>query len=127
MRVKIFKIQKTLLSVKKNQHQPQSSITCYVLKKHYKLKIVQVYAPYSQEDIDNFNNNVDETLGKPNHNIIVMGDCNAQLGKRTNPMESATGKFGLDKRKRRHLGKMGIIKKVKPSTKSTLEVTTDWI
>ena len=27
--------------------------------------------------------------------VIVMGDFNTQIGKRANPMERATGKFGL--------------------------------
>jgi len=52
---------------------------------------MQVFAPtppYSEKYIISFNNDVDET-------VIVMGDCNAQIGKRTNPMEMATGKFGL--------------------------------
>ena len=77
------------------QHQPQSSRTRFV---HNKLKIVQLYAPttsYSDEDINIFYDNVDETLRKPNHYTIVMGDFNAQVGNRTNPMETATGKFGL--------------------------------
>ena len=38
---------------------------------------------------------------KPNHYTIVMGDINAQIGKRTNPMETATGKFGLGLRNER--------------------------
>ena len=44
-----------------------------------------------------------------------MGDFNAQTGKRTNPMETATGKFGLGlrNRMRRHLGRIGTMKKVK--------------
>ena len=60
---------------------------------------MQVYAPttsYSEEDINSFYNDIDETLGKPNH--YRMGDFNAQIGKRTNPMETATGKFGLELR-----------------------------
>ena len=44
----------------------------------------------------NFYNDVDETLGKSNHYTIVMGDFNAQIGKRTNPTETATGKFWLE-------------------------------
>ena len=42
---------------------------------------------------------VGETLGKPNHFTIVMGDFNAQIGKRTNPMETARSKFGLGLKK----------------------------
>ena len=40
------------------------------ITKRYKLKIMQVYAPttsYSDEDINNFYNDVDETSGKRNH------------------------------------------------------------
>ena len=32
---------------------------------------------------------------------IVMGDFNAQIGKRTNPMRTAKGKFGLELRNER--------------------------
>ena len=46
-------------------------------------------------------NDVDETLGKPNHYMIVMRDFNAQIKKRTNPMEMTTGKFGLESRNER--------------------------
>ena len=53
---------------------------------------------YSEQNKNSFYNDVDETLGKPNHYTIVMGDCNAQIGKRTNPMEMATGRFGLERR-----------------------------
>ena len=45
-----------------------------------------------------FYNDVDETLGKPNHYMIVIGDFNAQIEKRNNPMKTATGKFGLEMR-----------------------------
>ena len=60
---------------------------------------MHVYAPttsYSEEEI---NSDVDETLGKPNH--YTMGDFNVQIGKRTNRMETATGKFGLELRNER--------------------------
>ena len=83
------------------QHQHQSSRTCSV---HNKLKIVQVYAPttsYSEEDINSFNNDVGETLGKPNHYTTVMGDFNAQIRKRTNPMETATDTIGFELRNER--------------------------
>ena len=53
------------------------------INKRYKLKIVQVYAPttsYSNEYINNFYNDVDETLGKPNHYTKMMGDFNTQIG-----------------------------------------------
>ena len=70
--------------------------------KHHTLrvnKIVEVYTPTTsfsvEASVSNFYNDVDETLGKPNHYTIVMGDFNAQIGKRTNLMETATGKFGL--------------------------------
>ena len=74
------------------------------ITKRYKLKIVQVYAlttSYSKEDINSFYNDVVETLGKPNLYAIVIGDFNAQLKNRTNPMETATGTFGLELRKER--------------------------
>ncbi len=61
---------------------------------------MQVYAPttsYSEEDRNSFYNDIDETLGKPNH--YRMGDFNAQIGKK--PMETATGKFGLELRNQR--------------------------
>ena len=69
------------------------------------LKIFQVYAPttsYSEEDIINFYNDVGETLGKPNQ---VLHDSDGRLQctkvKRTNPVETATGKFGLELRNER--------------------------
>ena len=74
------------------------------ITKRYKLKIVQIYAPtisYSEEDINSFYNDVVETLWKPNHYTIAMGDFNAQIEKRTNPMERATGTFGLELRNER--------------------------
>ena len=93
---------------KKHQHH---SRTCSVHNKMLK-KRVQVYAPtsYSEEDINSFYNNVDETLWKPNHYTIVMGDFNIYIGKRTNPVEMAMGKFGLKVRNER--GGLGNIKKV---------------
>ena len=45
--------------------------------KRYTLKVVQVYAltiSYSEEDINSFYNDFDETLRKPNHYAIMMGD-----------------------------------------------------
>ena len=72
--------------------------------KRYKLNIIQVHASttsYSEEDGNTFYNDVDETLGKPNHYTIVMGDFNPQIGKRTKAMETATGKFGLELRNER--------------------------
>ena len=67
-----------------------------VTKRYKLIKIVQVYAPttsYSEEDINSFYNDVYETLG--------MADFNAQIGNRTNPIEAATGKFGLELRNER--------------------------
>ena len=46
------------------------------ITKRYKLNIVQIHAPttsHSEEGIHSFYNDVDETLGKPNHYMIVMG------------------------------------------------------
>ena len=66
--------------------------------------MVQVYAPttsYSDEDINNFYNDVDEFLGKHDIYTIVMGYFNGQMGKRTNPMETATCKLGLGFRNER--------------------------
>ena len=66
--------------------------------------IVQVYAPttsYSEEAIISFYNDVDGTLGKPNHYTTVMGNVNAQVRKITKRMEMATGKFGLELRNER--------------------------
>ena len=79
------------------QHQPQISRTRTT--KRYKLKIVQVDAPttsYSEEDTNSFYNDVHETLGKPNHYTMVMGDFKAQIEKRKNLFETATGKFALE-------------------------------
>ena len=68
-----------------NSISPRVAERVLCITKRYKLKIVQVYAPttsYSEEDINSFYYDVDETLGKPNHYTIVMGDINAQIGKR---------------------------------------------
>ena len=145
-------------------------VVCII--KRYKLNIVKVYAPttsYSDKDINNLYNDVDDTLGKSNHYTIVMGDCNAQLEKLMYPI--VTGKFGLGLRNERgdtlvewattrkykiintvFQKKAGmrwmwkspngvaktetdymltnstyIVTDVTVSTKSTLEVTTDWL
>ena len=58
----------------------------------------QQHRSQKKTSIASFNNIVDDTLGKPNHYTIVMGDLNAQ---RTNPMETATGRFGLELRNER--------------------------
>ena len=45
---------------------------------------MQVYVPttsHSEENIHNFYNDVDETLGKPNQYTIVMGDFSVQIVK----------------------------------------------
>ena len=42
-----------------------------------------------------FYNDVDETLGKPNHYTIEMGDFKTLMGTRTNHMETA-GAFGIE-------------------------------
>ena len=64
------------------------------ITKFNKLNTVQPTKPYSEEDINTFYNDVDETLRKPNQYMMVMGYFNDQIAKRTNPMETATGKFG---------------------------------
>ena len=57
--------------VNSNIHRIAELVVC--ITKRYKLKIIQVYAPttsYCDEDINNFYNDVDDTLGKPNHYTI---------------------------------------------------------
>ena len=90
--------------VRVNDISPRVVERVMCITKRDKLKTVQVYSATtsdSDEDINNFYNDVDETLGKPNRYTIVMVDFNAQIGKRTNPMETATGKFGLGLRNER--------------------------
>ena len=85
-----------------NNISPRVAELIMCITNRYKLKIMQVYVPtssYSAEDINRFYNHVGEILGKPNHYTIVIGDFNGQIGKRPNPMESATGRFGLELRK----------------------------
>ena len=53
---------------------------------------------YREEDINSFCNDVDDNLKKLNHYAIVLGDFNAEIGKRTNPMETATDICGLELR-----------------------------
>ena len=91
-----------------NSISARGTVLVLCITKHYNL--VQVYAPmtsYSEEDINSFYNDVDENLG------ILMGDFNAQIG--------GGGTYGngngqiwarIEKRKRRHLGRMGNVKKV---------------
>ena len=93
------------------QHQLVMWIT-----KRYKLKIVQVYARTTsnkEADVNSFYSDVVETSGKPNYYTIVMRDFNVQIGKRAVPMEMAVGKYRvqIEKRNRRHLGRMGNMKK----------------
>ena len=67
-----------------NSISPRVAGLVLCITKRYKM-IVQVYAPTTSdtvEDINVFYNDVDETLGKPNHYTIVIGDFNAQIGKR---------------------------------------------
>ena len=90
--------------VRVNNIIPRVAELVLCITKRYKQKIVQVYTPttsYSEEDINSFYNNVDETPGKPNHYKIVMGHFNAQIGKRTNFVGKATGRFGLELRNKR--------------------------
>ena len=55
-----------------------------------------------------------ETLGKPNHYTIEMGDCNNQMGTRTNDMETAKGAFRLERETRQATAlENGQIKKVR--------------
>ena len=72
--------------------------------------IVQVYAPttsHTEEDINSIYNNVDETSGKPNHYTIVMGNFNAQIGKEQMlPKRNGQIWTQIEKRKRRHFGRM---------------------
>ena len=55
----------------------------------------------SVEYINSFYNDMDASLGKPSHYTIMMGDINAQTWIRTKPMETATGKFGLEMKNER--------------------------
>ena len=60
--------------------------------------LVQVYAPttsYPEEEINRFYNDVAETLGKLNHNMIVMGDVNAQIRKKYKIMNTVFQKKAL--------------------------------
>ena len=103
--------------VRVNSISPRVAERVLCITKRYNLKIVQIYAPktsYSEDDINSFYNDVDETLGKPNHYTIVRGEFNALIAKRTNRIETATGKCGLELRnKRGDLGRMGNQKRSK--------------
>ena len=75
------------------------------IEKRYKLNIVQVYAPtpsYTEEDTINLYDDVDETLGKPNHYTIECSNSE-------NNKPDGNGQIccvPIEKRKRRHLGRM---------------------
>ena len=82
------------------QHQPQNSRTCSVYNKALQTKYNANICTtlYAEEYINNF---YSEILGKPTYCTIVMGDFNAQIGKRTSPVETAMGKFGFELRNER--------------------------
>ena len=64
--------------VRVNSISPRVAELVLCIAKRYKLRIVQVYAPttsYSNEDINNFYNDVDDTLGKPNHDSDGRLQC----------------------------------------------------
>ena len=69
---------------------------------------------YSDEKINNFYNDVDETLWKPSHYTIVMGDF--KKSKREKKKLNGNGKgqiwARIENRKRRPVGRMDNIKKV---------------
>ena len=65
---------------------------------------------HAEKQINSFYNDVEDTLGKPNRGTIVMGNFNVQVEKITNPMGTATSKFGLDRRN--ESASMDTIKKV---------------
>ena len=81
-----------------NSISPRAAELVPCITKRYKLDSASIC---NNIDINSFYNDVGETLGKPNHYTIVMGDFNAQIGKRTSHMEMATGKFGLELRNER--------------------------
>jgi len=65
-----------------NNLSPRIAERILYITKRYNLKIV--YAPTTTNSVDDINsvyNDVGETLGKPNHYTVVMGDINAQIGK----------------------------------------------
>ena len=81
-------------------------------KKRYKPKIVQIYSPHSEEDINSLYNDVAEILGKPNHYTMLMGYSNAQIDGKTYRNGNGQMWARIQKRKRRHLGKMDNFKTV---------------
>ena len=81
------------------QHQTQLAELDMCIRKLNKLNIVQLYTPktsHPEEDINRFCNDVYEILQKPNHYNMVMGDFNAEIAKRTNPIETATDRYSLE-------------------------------
>ena len=77
-------------------HRKSELVLC--ITKCCNLKIVHVYEQItspSEEDINNFYNDMDAILGKPSHYGIVVGDIYAQVGIRTNPVETVTVKCGF--------------------------------
>ena len=66
--------------VRANSVSPSVAELVMCITKRYKLKLVQLYAPttsYSEDDINSFYNDVDDTSWKTSHYTIVMGDFNA--------------------------------------------------
>ena len=102
-------------TVRVNSFRPKVAEIIMCVTKHNKLKTMHVYAPitsYSEEDINTFYNDIDETLGKPKNCMIVMGYLNAQIGTRTNSMETVMGKCGPEELEIKRGGRISNIKKV---------------
>ncbi|MEG7521682.1 MAG: hypothetical protein M3H12_01065 [Chromatiales bacterium] len=98
-----------------NSISPRVAELVLCITKRYKLKMVQVYAPtssYSQEEINSFYNDMEDTLGKPNYYTIVMRDFNAQETNKPNGSGNRQICTRNEKRKGRYIGRMGYIKKV---------------
>ena len=97
--------------------QPPSYITCFVHNKAPQTKHNASICTNNiilkrTHKINSFYNDVDETIWKPNHYTIVMG---LKYANRENnkPYWNGNGQIWarIEKRKRRHLGRMGNIKK----------------
>ena len=97
--------------VRVSSFSPRVAELVMCITKRYNVKIVQIYAAttYSEEDIYSLYNDDDETLGKPNHYTIVIGDFNAQIGKNNKPFGNGNGQMWARNEKHQESTKKNIV------------------
>ena len=97
-----------LLNRKSNDHtmmvnsiSPRVKELVLFITMRYKRKIVQVYAPTTSYSGNTRIASTTTSMRLYGNKPLVIGDFNAPIGERTNPMEMATDKFGLELKNKR--------------------------